>query len=34
MPITAALHQVLFEGKSPRTAVTDLMERLPRMEWE
>ncbi len=34
MPITAALHQVLFEGKSPRDAVTDLMERLPKMEWE
>jgi glycerol-3-phosphate dehydrogenase (NAD(P)+) len=34
MPITAALHQVLFEGKSPRAAVTELMERLPKMEWE
>jgi glycerol-3-phosphate dehydrogenase (NAD(P)+) len=34
MPITAALHQVLFEGKSPGAAVTDLMERLPKMEWE
>jgi glycerol-3-phosphate dehydrogenase (NAD(P)+) len=34
MPITAALHQVLFEGKSPRSAVTDLMERLPKVEWE
>jgi glycerol-3-phosphate dehydrogenase (NAD(P)+) len=34
MPITAALHQVLFEEKSPRDAVTDLMERLPKVEWE
>jgi glycerol-3-phosphate dehydrogenase (NAD(P)+) len=34
MPITAALYQVLFEGKSPRDAVTDLMERLPKVEWE
>lgn len=34
MPITAALHGVLFEGKSPRDAVTELMERQPKMEWE
>jgi glycerol-3-phosphate dehydrogenase (NAD(P)+) len=34
MPITAELHEVLFEGKSPRAAVTDLMERNPKMEWE
>jgi glycerol-3-phosphate dehydrogenase (NAD(P)+) len=34
MPITAELHQVLFEAKSPRAAVTDLMERDPKMEWE
>jgi glycerol-3-phosphate dehydrogenase (NAD(P)+) len=34
MPITAELYQVLFEGKSPRAAVTDLMERQPRVEWE
>jgi glycerol-3-phosphate dehydrogenase (NAD(P)+) len=34
MPITAALHGVLFEGKSPRDAVTDLMERLPKGELE
>jgi glycerol-3-phosphate dehydrogenase (NAD(P)+) len=34
MPITAELYQVLFEGKSPRTAVTDLMERHPKVEWE
>ena len=34
MPITGVLHHVLYEGKSPRVAVSDLMERLPRMEWE
>ncbi len=34
MPITGELHQILFEGKSPRAAVTDLMVRLPRVEWE
>jgi glycerol-3-phosphate dehydrogenase (NAD(P)+) len=34
MPITAELHQILFEAKSPRAAVTDLMERNPKMEWE
>ena len=34
MPITAELHQVLFEGKSPRSAVSDLMVRLPRDEWD
>ncbi|MCZ8512925.1 NAD(P)H-dependent glycerol-3-phosphate dehydrogenase [Paenibacillus filicis] len=27
MPITAELHRVLFEGKDPKTAVEDLMER-------
>jgi glycerol-3-phosphate dehydrogenase (NAD(P)+) len=34
MPITAELHGVLFEGKSPRSAVTNLMIRLPRDEWD
>jgi glycerol-3-phosphate dehydrogenase (NAD(P)+) len=34
MPITAELHRVLFEGKSPRSAVSDLMVRLPRDEWD
>ncbi len=34
MPITAEVHQILFEGKPPRLAVTDLMDRLPRVEWE
>jgi len=33
MPITAELHKVLFEGKSPRDAVVDLMERTPKHEW-
>jgi glycerol-3-phosphate dehydrogenase (NAD(P)+) len=32
MPITAQLYQVLFEGKSPRDAVVDLMVRLPKAE--
>jgi glycerol-3-phosphate dehydrogenase (NAD(P)+) len=32
MPITAELHQVLFEGKSPRAAVVDLMVRQPKDE--
>jgi glycerol-3-phosphate dehydrogenase (NAD(P)+) len=34
MPITAELYRVMFEGKSPRTAVTDLMGRLPKVESE
>jgi len=33
MPITSELHQVLFEGKDPRTAVIDLMTRAPKDEW-
>jgi glycerol-3-phosphate dehydrogenase (NAD(P)+) len=34
MPITAEVHHVLFEGKNPRSAVSDLMVRLPREEWD
>jgi glycerol-3-phosphate dehydrogenase (NAD(P)+) len=34
MPINAEVHQVLFEGKSPRSAVTDLMVRMPKVEWD
>ena len=34
MPITAELHQVLFEGKNPRSAVSDLMIRQPKVEWD
>jgi glycerol-3-phosphate dehydrogenase (NAD(P)+) len=34
MPITSELHQVLFEGKNPRSAVSDLMVRLPKVEWD
>ena len=34
MPITAELHLVLFEGKDPRSAVSDLMIRQPKVEWE
>jgi glycerol-3-phosphate dehydrogenase (NAD(P)+) len=33
MPITNELYQILFQGKSPRAAVTDLMIRLPKQEW-
>ena len=32
MPITGELYQILFEGKNPRTAVTDLMVRQPKVE--
>jgi glycerol-3-phosphate dehydrogenase (NAD(P)+) len=32
MPITSELYQVLFEGKSPRAAVGDLMVRAPKVE--
>jgi glycerol-3-phosphate dehydrogenase (NAD(P)+) len=32
MPITEQLHAVLFEGKSPLEAMTDLMRRAPREE--
>jgi glycerol-3-phosphate dehydrogenase (NAD(P)+) len=34
MPITGELYHVLFEGKSPRAAVVDLMVRLPKGELE
>ncbi len=33
MPITDELFQVLFEGKPPHAAVTDLMIRAPKNEW-
>jgi glycerol-3-phosphate dehydrogenase (NAD(P)+) len=32
MPITAEVYRVLYEGKDPRTAVTDLMLRRPKRE--
>ena len=32
MPITAAVHAVLFEGKSPIEATTQLMDRPPKEE--
>ena len=32
MPITSQLYQVLFEGKSPRSAVGELMLRAPKVE--
>lgn len=33
MPITTALRQVLFDGKSPSEAVSDLMDRETKDEW-
>jgi glycerol-3-phosphate dehydrogenase (NAD(P)+) len=33
MPITDEVHRILFEGKPPRAAVSDLMLRLPKVEW-
>jgi glycerol-3-phosphate dehydrogenase (NAD(P)+) len=33
MPITEEVHRVLFESKSPQAAVSDLMLRLPKVEW-
>jgi glycerol-3-phosphate dehydrogenase (NAD(P)+) len=33
MPITLETYQVLFEGKSAREAVSDLMLRAPKEEW-
>jgi glycerol-3-phosphate dehydrogenase (NAD(P)+) len=32
MPITAKIYQVLYEGKAPLAAVSDLMLREPRSE--
>ncbi len=32
MPITDELYRILFEGKSPHEAVTDLMIREPKVE--
>jgi len=32
MPITTEVYRVLYEGKDPREAVTDLMLRDPRSE--
>ncbi len=34
MPITAEVYRILFEGKSPLAAVTDLMDRDPKDEWQ
>lgn len=33
MPITAEVYRILYEDKPPRAAVTDLMQRLPKVEW-
>ncbi len=34
MPITAYTHRVLFGGMEPAAAVTELMRRAPKTEWE
>ena len=34
VPITDELHDILFQGKSPRAALADLMVRLPKDEWQ
>jgi glycerol-3-phosphate dehydrogenase (NAD(P)+) len=34
MPITDELYQILFEGKAPLDAVTNLMVRAPKVEWQ
>jgi glycerol-3-phosphate dehydrogenase (NAD(P)+) len=34
MPITSQLYQILFEGKPPRSAVAELMVRVPKVEWQ
>lgn len=33
LPITDEVHAILYENKPPRAAVTDLMLRLPKVEW-
>ena len=34
MPITDAIHKVLYEGLDPREAIAGLMVRPPKPEWE
>ena len=34
MPIADELYRILFEGKPPKQAVIDLMDRLPKEEWQ
>jgi glycerol-3-phosphate dehydrogenase (NAD(P)+) len=34
MPITTEVYRILFEGKAPLAAVTDLMVRSPKVEWQ
>lgn len=33
VPITDELYEVLFQGKPPRAALADLMDRSPKVEW-
>lgn len=34
MPITTEVYRILFEGKSPKDVVADLMVRAPKVEWQ
>jgi glycerol-3-phosphate dehydrogenase (NAD(P)+) len=34
MPITDEVYRILFENKTPLAAVTDLMVRAPKVEWQ
>jgi glycerol-3-phosphate dehydrogenase (NAD(P)+) len=34
MPITEELYEILFRGKPPRAALIDLMDRIPKVEWQ
>jgi glycerol-3-phosphate dehydrogenase (NAD(P)+) len=34
VPITEQLYEVLFHARSPRSALIELMDRLPKVEWE
>ncbi len=34
VPITDELHEILFLGKPPRAALFDLMDRIPKVEWQ
>ena len=33
VPIADEVFRILYEGKSPKAAVADLMTRLPKVEW-
>ena len=33
VPITDQLHEILFNGKSPKYVIADFMSRNPKAEW-